>query len=153
VGKDQVKYSLKIWFISMKKKILFAFVSLISSLSAEQSLVSNFKEKEYASVERVFANNTEYIDNLANFVRSLELSESFLDIGAGLATITERLSHYFSSTSVVEPNKEFIPIYQAQQFKYHIGNFQDTKIEGTYDLILCSHVLYHWTLDKIAAQA
>ncbi len=44
--------------ICMNKNILFASASLISSLCAEQSLVSNFKEKEYASVERIFANNT-----------------------------------------------------------------------------------------------
>lgn len=128
----------------MDKNILVASASLISiALADEQSLVSNFTEKEYASVERIFSNNTGHIDNLADFVRNLELSGSFLDLGAGPATITERLSYYFSSTTVLEPNREFVPIYQVKQFKYYIGNFQVTKIEGTYDLILCSHVLYH----------
>lgn len=127
----------------MIKCIMFSSVSLFYSLNSEQFLVSNFNEKEYASVERIFANNTGHIDNLADFVHRLELSGSFLDIGAGPAAITERLSHDFSSTFVVEPNREFASIYQAKQFKYHIGNFQDIKIEGTYDFVLCSHVLYH----------
>lgn len=59
--------------VSMIKNILFASAFLISvALSDEQSLVSNFTEKEYASVERIFFNN---IDNLADFVRSLGKSK------------------------------------------------------------------------------
>lgn len=112
------------------------------------SLVSNFSEREFQNVEMVFANNTGHIDHLVNFIYENVLSqghikEAFLDIGAGPATITSRLSKFFTSTTVIDPNKAFASIYQDKGFIAYTGNFQDIITNIEYDLILCSHVLYH----------
>lgn len=117
-------------------------------VNAEQILRSNFSENEYESVEKVFANNTGHIDRLVEFIQMNALpqnhpKEAFLDIGAGPATIASQLSKVFKSITVIDPNKAFEPIYQEKGFISHIGNFQDTQIEGQYDVILCSHVLYY----------
>ncbi|HSW71912.1 MAG TPA: methyltransferase domain-containing protein [Chlamydiales bacterium] len=107
--------------------------------------ISTFGQEEYANVEKVFANNTGHIDHIAGLV-SEQISgknKSLLDIGAGPATITERLSPLFSFTAVVEPNKAFESLYQGKQFEFHMGKFQDVQFERNFDFILCSHVLYH----------
>ncbi len=138
---------------------IFFFISLIFSsiyLNSEQILMSNFDECEYQKVERVFANNTGHIDHLVDFISSNLLAKSesegsFLDIGAGPATITERLSKFFSSTTVIEPNRIFAPIYEDKGFISHIANFQDITIDSQYDVILCSHVLYHTPQSKWAS--
>lgn len=135
----------------MLKNIILFVVCIFSNnphLDADQVLVSNFNESEYESVERVFANNTDHIDHLVDFVYENFLSqdqpkESFLDIGAGPATITDRLSKFFKSTTVVEPNKAFASIYQDKGFITYSENFQNTAIDVQYDFVLCSHVLYH----------
>ncbi len=113
-------------------------------LNADQALVSIFTEDEYARVEKVFANNTGHIDHIVDFILSKAgAKKSFLDIGAGPATIIERVSHSFESTTIVEPNKAFVPLYKDKSFAYHIENFQDFPVDHKYDFVLCSHVLYH----------
>lgn len=118
------------------------------TLTAEAILISNFSESEYESVERVFANNTGHIDKLVDFIDSTiqlegQLKESFLDIGAGPATITDRLSKFFKSTTVIEPNRAYESLYQDKGFAFYIDNFQDAAIDEKFDFVLCSHVLYH----------
>ena len=130
------------------KKLFFVLFSLANVVNAEQILVSNFNESEYESVERVFANNTGYIDHLVDFIDMNFISEgspkeSFLDIGPGPATVTDRLSKFFRSTTVIDPNKSFAPIYKEKGFNMYIDNFQNVDINTQFDLILCSHVLYH----------
>ncbi len=121
---------------------------LCTSILAMQTILnSNFTETEYEKVERVFANNASHIDNHVHFIGDVLLKgqqkEAFLDIGPGPATITDRLSKFFKSTSVVEPNRAFAPLYTSKGFIYYHDNFQKVNIDRNYDLILCSHVLYH----------
>ncbi len=127
--------------------LLFIVIGNIH-LNAEQILVSNFNESEYQSVERIFANNTGHIDHLVDFICENILppsqsKESFLDIGAGPATITSRLAKFFESTTVIDPNKAFAPLYREKGFITYVGNFQDILVNRKYDVVLCSHVLYH----------
>lgn len=134
--------------MKMKKFLVILVLLAIQCLNGEQILVSNFNESEYENVERIFANNIGYIDHLVDFIYTTVLSEeqsreSFLDIGAGPATITNRLSKFFKSTTVIEPNKAFASVYEGKGFISYIGNFQDITINQEYDFILCSHVLYH----------
>jgi 2-polyprenyl-3-methyl-5-hydroxy-6-metoxy-1,4-benzoquinol methylase len=134
--------------MKFKKIICGLLIMGASYLSAEQMLVSNFNEEEYESVERIFANNTSYIDRLVDFVRMNVVSKeqskkAFLDIGAGPGTIAERLSKFFTSITVIEPNSAFASIYQNKGFTSYIGNFQDIPLNCKYDAVLCSHVLYH----------
>lgn len=133
-----------------KAKNLFLLFMITDSihLNAEQILVSNFSESEFQRVERVFVNNTGHIDHVVNFICDNVLSQSqskgsFLDIGAGPATITSRLAKFFKSTTVIDANQAFESIYREQGFITYMGNFQDIQLDTKYDLILCSHVLYH----------
>jgi len=120
------------------------FIVVNAFLRADQVLVSIFSEDEYANVERVFSNNKDHIDQIVDVILlNAETKGSLLDIGAGPATITDRLSHFFASTTIVEPNKAFAIFYENRRFNYHIGNFQSIPIEGKYDFVLCSHVLHH----------
>ncbi len=99
-------------------------------------------------MERVFAENTGHIDHLVAFFEKSLLTkvakrEEFLDIGPGPATTTARLSNFFTSTTVVEPNRAFASIYEKKGYINHTGNFQDIALDSKYDVVLCSHVLYH----------
>jgi arsenate reductase-like glutaredoxin family protein len=136
----------------MQKKYFPLFLALAgywvgmtpSCLCADQALKSNFSEDEYAHVERIYTNNTACIDQLVEFVDMNILSKkTFLDIGAGPGVIASRLSHFFTSATIVEPNKAYIPIYKDKGFISYFCNFQDVMLEDKYDFILCSHVLYH----------
>jgi 2-polyprenyl-3-methyl-5-hydroxy-6-metoxy-1,4-benzoquinol methylase len=131
------------------KKYFFIYLIFSSiNLNSEQILISNFDENEYQRVEKVFANNQGHIDYLVDFISSNLITKgepqgSFLDIGPGPATITERLSKFFKTTTVIEPNKVFAPIFDDKGFVSYLANFQDITINLQYDIVLCSHVLYH----------
>ncbi len=130
------------------KKIVPFLKNLKVKFFNKQLLVSNFREIEYGDVENVFINNTSHKDLLVQFVRSkilpqLVSKKSFLDIGAGPGEITKILTAYFDSTTVVEPNPTYRSDYKRLGFLTHIRNFQDEKLENSFDFILCSHVLYH----------
>lgn len=76
----------------------------------------------------------------------LENKGSFLDVGSGPGLITKQLIPIFIESTAVEKNPELWELYKElpiQLFKGDWNNFQSDK---SYDLVLCSHVLYH--LDK-----
>jgi SAM-dependent methyltransferase len=130
-----------------KLAIIFLIVGNIH-LNAEEILASDVDKNEYQGVEKVLANNMDHIDHLVDFISSNLLAKneskgSFLDIGAGPATITERLSKFFRSTTVIEPNRVFAQASEKKGFITYTATFQDVTIDDQYDLILCSHMLYY----------
>lgn len=122
--------------------------AFVQNTIPNQLLVSNFTETEYEKIERVFTKNTGHITSLVNFVKYkiiplINSKKSFLDIGSGPATITKPLSQFFETTSVVEPNRAYESLYQENNFTAYIANFQDIALPKNFDVVLCSHVLYH----------
>jgi hypothetical protein len=61
--------------MKIEESICTSVFVVSQALHAEQILVSNFKESEYESVERVFANNTGHIDHLVEFIHRQVLSQ------------------------------------------------------------------------------
>ena len=89
---------------------------------------------------------------------------SLLDVGAGPGQITHKLARHFDTVEVMEPNPspDYLAGYARSDppFAVHPSpTLEDATIApDAYDLILCSHVLYHidtskWTecLQKLQA--
>ena len=114
----------------------------------EQLLESNFTEQDYENVEAIFTKNSSHVSTLVEFVTKKILPQliskkSFLDIGAGPASITTHLSKHFLSTTIIEPNKKYYPLYKDNPYNLHAIDFQSSNLNTKYDFILCSQVLYH----------
>lgn len=99
---------------------------------------------DYAKVTR----NTEYLEIIEGVIRDHVFTEKFpyrkyLDIGAGNGLLTQQLAPEFDETTVVEPNPHFLECYGDVACTVFPQMFEDFKSTETYDLIVCSHVLYH----------
>ena len=71
---------------------------------------------------------------------------NFLDIGPGSAALTKELAPLFTSTDVIEPNKDQRKNFTGFNARY--ACFENAEMErDKYDLILCSHVYYHIPAD------
>lgn len=130
----------------------FACVTLMtiahSATASESSFECVFTENEYNEAENIFTFNSDHGDHLVEFLEEKVLpkitsKESFLDIGAGPGIITGRIAHYFPSTTIIEPDESYAPTYLNAGYKTHFANFQDISIHDQFDLVVCSHVLYH----------
>lgn len=116
---------------SKKKKLLKSYIS----------------EKEYCAIEAKFNNISNHVHIFVNFLKKNILNQinhdNLLDIGAGPGFITKKLANYFESTTIIEINPEYEKYYKSHGFNYFISNFQTMNIKTKYDLVICSHVLYH----------
>jgi SAM-dependent methyltransferase len=114
---------------------------------SEQLLNSSFCEKDYNDTECDAFVSSEHVNLLSEFVEKKILPKisrgKFLDIGPGPGFITHRLSKYFSSTTIVEPNNASISLYRESNYVIHRNKFEDTRLDGNFDFILCSHMIYH----------
>lgn len=113
----------------------------------KQILESNFLEEEYKKLDIVFIENSTQLNDLVNFIvkkilPNLKLKRSLLDIGAGPGHITATLSKHFSTTTIIEPNEKYHPLYDKNHEAYK-ANFQDVMLANKYDLVLCSHMFYY----------
>lgn len=116
-------------------------------LFLKKLLNSNFCEKEYKNTECNLQHSSEHVELLANFVKKEIIPKisyrNFLDIGPGPGFITNLIAKHFASTTIIEPNKEYLPLYKNSNYSIHTNNFENINLKQKYDLILCSHVLYH----------
>ncbi len=72
---------------------------------------------------------------------------SLLDVGAGSGKIARQLAPRFPSMTLIEPNRDQIGSFALEGAEIVHGPFDGFTSEATYDLVLCSHVLYHVPLE------
>ncbi len=119
---------------------------------SKKKFSSNFSKQEYFNIEKELDSTSNHIDLLSSYVEHYILPEiehcrNFLDIGAGPGHLFKRISKYFETGTLIDPNEDYQSFYNALETKHNvnavIGNFQETDLFTTYSFILCSHVLYH----------
>ncbi len=137
-------------------KFLVCFSSLLGVESP-----SFLSDKEYQTSFAILTKAAHHqrliSDEIAQRIKKGEIQRgNFLDIGCGPGTITRELMPYFASTTVVEPNREFASLFSEETVSVHPISLKDFHTDARFDLILCSHVLYHipqeeWrqTIDKM----
>lgn len=114
---------------------------------------SILSEQEYNQVYRILSNhqhnNHDIISSIQRHVLpNLTSKNSFLDIGPGTGYITQSLQDQFSDKTVVDPSAEFCKHFISLGYHTVHGTFQDVHLTGSYDYILCSHVLYNVDLSE-----
>lgn len=104
--------------------------------------------QDYATAFRLLATTARHHENIGRVVHErivprLPQRPSLLDVGAGPGTVARRLAPYFSSLTLLEPNKEQLAGFELPGAEILHDTLEGFRSEGTYDLVLCSHMLYH----------
>ncbi|WP_437878887.1 class I SAM-dependent methyltransferase [Sorangium sp. So ce513] len=104
--------------------------------------------QDYATAFRLLSETSRHPDNIAEAIRqrivpALPDKPSLLDVGAGPGTIAERLAPCFGSMTLIEPNVEQLRSFAPGGAEIVHDVFERFESPRRYDLVLCSHMLYH----------
>jgi SAM-dependent methyltransferase len=73
-----------------------------------------------------------------------------LDVGAGAGKITKTLQNQFDEIVAIEINPKLQDAYAQTKIKLYNCDFMKAELKEKFDLVICSHVMYH--LDKSKMQ-
>jgi SAM-dependent methyltransferase len=104
--------------------------------------------QDYATAFHLLAKTARHHENIGQWVEKNLLSRlparpSLLDVGAGPGTVARRLAPHFGSLTLLEPNRDQLGAFEHPGARLFHGTLEDYDSPGRYDLVLCSHVLYH----------
>jgi SAM-dependent methyltransferase len=104
--------------------------------------------QDYATAFRILAASARHPENIGQLVEArllphLSKQPTLLDVGAGSGKVAERLAPHFDSLTLLEPNPNQIGEFQHAKAKVFTEPLDRYHASETYDLVLCSHVLYH----------
>lgn len=104
--------------------------------------------QDYATAFRLLATTARHHENIGRVVEERILPRlperpSLLDVGAGPGTVARRLAPHFGSLTLLEPNPEQLRGFELAGAKVVHGTLENYDTPERYDLVLCSHVLYH----------
>lgn len=117
--------------------------------------------QDYATAFRLLAMTARHHENIGRVVEERivprlpsERPLSLLDVGAGPGTVARRLAPHFSSLVLLEPNQGQLAGFElpgAHILHETLESFDarsskgegDEQLPQEYDLVVCSHVLYH----------
>lgn len=68
---------------------------------------------------------------------------SLLDVGAGPGTVTRRLAPRFGAVTLLEPNRAQLGAFQLEGARIVHTTLEGYDSPERYDVVLCSHVMYH----------
>jgi SAM-dependent methyltransferase len=104
--------------------------------------------QDYATAFRLLSLTSRHHENIGRVIEERLLSRlperpSLLDVGAGPGKVAERLFPHVGSLTLLEPNREQIGALALERTKIFHSTLESYSSPETYDLVLCSHVLYH----------
>lgn len=110
---------------------------------------------EYKEAIGILESTSKHIFLVSETVKSKILPKlvqrrRFLDVGAGAGGITKILQNEFEETFAVEINPELKGIYSQSNITLYDCDFMQAKIDGQFDLVLCSHVMYHMNKNEMS---
>jgi SAM-dependent methyltransferase len=114
----------------------------------KNNINSNFTNSEYANIFDWFTNNSNHerniVKNIKQLISNKKITRTCLDIGTGNGNISKHITPLFDNMTLLEPNKEYIRMYNGIKYDSLISlDFLNYETDLKYDVILCSHVLYH----------
>lgn len=112
--------------------------------------------QEYATAFRVLAASARHPENIQQVVEErilprLPKQPTLLDVGAGSGKVAERLAPHFSSLTLLEPNQNQIAGFKHEKAKILLEPLEHYHSPERYELVVCSHVLYHVPLSEWGA--
>ncbi|HTN87328.1 MAG TPA: class I SAM-dependent methyltransferase [Sorangium sp.] len=104
--------------------------------------------QDYATAFRLLSETSRHPENIAEAIRQrivpeLPDSPSLLDVGAGPGAVAERLAPCFGAMTLIEPNAAQLGSFAPAGAEIVRDVFERFESSRRYDLVLCSHVLYH----------
>ncbi|PTL85711.1 bifunctional 2-polyprenyl-6-hydroxyphenol methylase/3-demethylubiquinol 3-O-methyltransferase UbiG [Vitiosangium sp. GDMCC 1.1324] len=104
--------------------------------------------QDYATAFRLLTRTSRHHENIARLIQERVLPRlperpSLLDVGAGPGTVARRLAPLFGSLTLIEPNPDQLRGFELAGAKIFHGLLEHYASPEQYDLVLCSHVLYH----------
>jgi SAM-dependent methyltransferase len=104
--------------------------------------------RDYATAFRLLSMSSRHPENIGQVVEErilprLPARASLLDVGAGPGKVAERLSPHFDSLTLLEPNRDQIGALKLEKAKILHDTLESYHSPERYELVLCSHVLYH----------
>lgn len=104
--------------------------------------------QDYATAFRLLSLTSRHHENIgreleARILPRLPVRPSLLDVGAGQGKVAERLAPHFGSLTLLEPHREQIGALALERTKIVHDTLESYASTERYDLVLCSHVLYH----------
>ncbi|OJH34115.1 class I SAM-dependent methyltransferase [Cystobacter ferrugineus] len=104
--------------------------------------------QDYATAFHLLARTARHHENIGQWVERSLLSRlpagpSLLDVGAGPGTVARRLAPHFASLTLLEPNREQLGAFEHPGARLIHETLESFQSPEKYDLVLCSHVLYH----------
>lgn len=104
--------------------------------------------QDYATAFRILAATARHPELLRKLLEEriiprLPPQPSLLDVGSGSGMVIERLAPLFDSITILEPNPNQIAGFQHEKAKIFIEPLERYPLGEQYDVVLCSHVMYH----------
>jgi SAM-dependent methyltransferase len=104
--------------------------------------------QDYATAFHLLSMTSRHHENIGQVVQErilprLRKHPSLLDVGAGPGKVAGRLAPHFGSLTLLEPNRDQIGALELEGAKILSVTLESYDSPETYDLVLCSHVLYH----------
>jgi len=104
--------------------------------------------QDYATAFRLLAASARHPENIGQAVEErilprLPKQPTLLDVGAGSGKVAERLAPHFGSLTLLEPNREQISGLKLEKAKILLEPLERYHSPEQYELVVCSHVLYH----------
>lgn len=104
--------------------------------------------QDYATAFHLLSSTSKHHLQIAGVIEErvlphLPAQPSLLDVGAGPGKIAEVLAPHLGAVTLVEPNREQLAGFSLGEATIFPGTFEDFSPPGQYDIVLCSHMLYH----------
>ena len=112
--------------------------------------------QDYATAFRVLAATARHPENIGQVVEQrilprLPKRPTLLDVGAGSGKVAERLAPHFDLLTLLEPNPNQIAGFKHGKAKVLFEPLERYQSPEQYELVVCSHVLYHVPLSDWGA--
>ncbi|NOK15878.1 class I SAM-dependent methyltransferase [Corallococcus carmarthensis] len=109
--------------------------------------------QEYATAFRLLAASARHPRNIHTIVTErlfpgLPEHPTLLDVGAGAGKVAEQLAPHFDSLTLLEPHPEQSAGFHHEKAKVIPVPLERYDSQDRYDLVVCSHVLYHVPLSE-----
>src|SRR5579864_1228146 len=111
---------------------------------------------EYKEAIGILANTSKHPSLIAKTIKDKIIPKlshhprKLLDVGAGAGGITALLHEEFEEAVAIEVNTEFVGAYDNTKVKLYNCDFMNIELEEKFDLVICSHVMYHFTKDEMS---
>lgn len=111
---------------------------------------------EYKEAVGILENTSKHILLVTDIIKNkilpkLSHRHRLLDVGAGAGYISKILQSEFQETIAVEVNPELKAAYSQTNIKLYSCDFMKIDLEGKFDLVICSHVMYHLNKNEMSA--